>query len=65
MDVLEKLDKEIDKHLERNDSSEYAQIIKNQLIQILYFTFQGFWGFGVLVVSMGWLEFLAGMRNLY
>ena len=31
MDVLEKLDKEIDKHLERNDSSEYAQIIKNQL----------------------------------
>ena len=31
MDILEKLDKEIDKHLERNDSSEYAQIIKNQL----------------------------------
>jgi hypothetical protein len=31
MDILEKLDKEIDKHLERNNSSEYAQIIKDQL----------------------------------
>ena len=31
MDVLEKLDKEIDKHLERNDSSKYAKNIKNQL----------------------------------
>ena len=31
MDVLKNLDKEINKHLERNDSSEYAQIIKDQL----------------------------------
>jgi len=31
MNILEKLDEEIDKHLERNDSSEYAQEIKNQL----------------------------------
>ena len=31
MNVLEKLDEDIDKHLERNDSSEYAQKIKNQL----------------------------------